>query len=369
MRKLGKLLFGAALAAGMLASTPALAAGPVVTPGQDTSPPPTLKAAVKFRNFYNNNGFDVIIGPQGFPTGSVNYDSGSAMPWDASNAVTFSYDGGGTITTTFPTLNGGGGGTRSYVIGDLSPSNYLRVQIYCRHSYTDPTTGNVTPMNVKLTNVSLNGIPLPDFVPPVCGTGTVGAFWKVTGVDFASAFTLAATIQMDRPPVLLGGQETSKVEFNVGYLYVPTLMETKQDVMADLQDILNAVPPPVKAVADLIKTGIEHLGHSLRPQYWMPDGNAVTNKDGARVFDEEKKSVDALRKAPYDLVGFAITTLVAVDRKLAEDKIAAANPDHDYYAKAVNELAKGDADRDAGYPVNAINHYKKAWEHARKAGG
>lgn len=171
------------------------------------------KAVVRYRNFGNNNGFDVRMGVAGFPSGQfVDYDSGSVYPWGATNAVTFSYDGVGTLTTTFPTNNGTGSGSRTYAIGSLSPADYLKVFIACRHAGT----------TVKLINITLNGSPLPDLVPPTCGSGTDVYNWHLTGVNLAAPFTLAATIELTGFTPTMGGQETSRVEFAVGKMPPPS---------------------------------------------------------------------------------------------------------------------------------------------------
>ena len=74
----------------------------------------------------------------------------------------------------------------------------------------------------------------------------------------------------------------------------------------------------------------------------------------------------------------AIPVLVIADRLLAQTLLndlaglTAIDPDNQEKVdqelqKALDELAKGDADRDAGKPDKAIQHYRKAWEHAGHA--
>ena len=111
-----------------------------------------------------------------------------------------------------------------------------------------------------------------------------------------------------------------------------------------------------------INSALEHLNHSLNPKFWNHDGIHLT-KDGKGVFEEEKKAVRSLEEiVPRGLVIDAITALVDVDRTLATTAISESTKKASDIAKANQEIAKGDADRDIGKYEEAINHYKNAWD-------
>jgi len=194
-------LAGAAGAAG--------AAGPTWTPGAD--PAATEKAAVRFRNFAPNfTGFDVRVGAANFPAPQyAEYDSGAAFPWGASNPVTFSYDSVNKVTATFPTIAGSGTGSITYATGSLAPISYLKVSISCRHVGT----------MIKLTSVTLNGVPLPDVVPPSCGGLGDLYSWYLTGVDLdldTPPFALAANLELSGFASGMTTQDYGKVDIAVG---------------------------------------------------------------------------------------------------------------------------------------------------------
>jgi hypothetical protein len=123
-----------------------------------------------------------------------------------------------------------------------------------------------------------------------------------------------------------------------------------------------------------IGEAIKHLDHSLEADLWVDDSH-LDPRDGDKVFEEEKKAVDHLLKVKNTSVSQEIADLVQIDRDLAETAIdeipaTANNPKEqdevdNERAKANQELAKGDADRDNGKPKEAIDHYEKAWEHAQ----
>jgi flagellar motor switch protein FliM len=88
------------------------------------------------------------------------------------------------------------------------------------------------------------------------------------------------------------------------------------------------------------------------------------------VFNEEREAVKDLRgiKSPPPVVTDAIATLVEADRQLAQRAIDdAAGGDPVELQKANDRMAKAAQDvADGKYP-EAINHYKEAWKHARRA--
>ncbi len=150
-------------------------------------------------------------------------------------------------------------------------------------------------------------------------------------------------------------------------------MDRKQEVRASLVAKQGtATGGDVKEIGEAIK----HLDHSLEPELWVDDSH-LDPRDGEKVFEEEKKSVEHLLKVKNTNVSAEIAELVQIDRDLAQtavDEIPATANDpnrqdelDEKRAKANEELAKGDADRNAGKPKEAIDHYKHAWEQAQKA--
>jgi hypothetical protein len=115
---------------------------------------------------------------------------------------------------------------------------------------------------------------------------------------------------------------------------------------------------------------LESVNDSLNPAYWADDNN-LTDK-GNKVFDEEKKAVQELQKVTGINVTWAITSLVQVDRALAEAAINSVNCGTDTKCqkelnKAQEALVKGNTEAAKPDPDKAIDNYKKAWETAVKA--
>ncbi|HEY5075566.1 MAG TPA: Ig-like domain-containing protein, partial [Pyrinomonadaceae bacterium] len=146
--------------------------------------------------------------------------------------------------------------------------------------------------------------------------------------------------------------------------------KVKQDVLAALM-VLRAAATDKKD-KDELDDAIDHLNKALNPEFWVDDSHP-TEKDGEKVFNEEKTVVKELAELiksktsmnPTDAALMdLITRLVQVDRELALISIS-EETDPNKVAKAMDEIAKGDADRDTDKPDhadNAINHYKNAWK-------
>jgi PKD repeat protein len=94
-----------------------------------------------------------------------------------------------------------------------------------------------------------------------------------------------------------------------------------------------------------------------------------------KLFKEGKSKKDQVSNEALAAAQTAIDELVKSDRILAQtllnelDGAVAVDPSRqDKVDKELDkvraELAKGDVDRDAGKPDKAIQHYRKAWEHA-----
>ena len=175
----------------------------------------------------------------------------------------------------------------------------------------------------------------------------------------------------------------------------PTPIESKTEPNgeqpADPRDIKENVKDCLADYVDESKRfgkAIKEIEKSLDPKYWADDTHLVC-KYGKKVFDKEGNAVKELmyllnaKKSKISAEALAcaqeaVEKLVGVDRILAETLIIDAegtpvtNPKDQKkvdksLAKANKELAKGDADRDAGKFDKAIAHYRNAWEDALKA--
>ena len=146
--------------------------------------------------------------------------------------------------------------------------------------------------------------------------------------------------------------------------------KVKQDVLAAL--IALRAGATNKKDQDELDDAIKKLNDALDPKFWVDDSH-LTEKDGEKVFNEEKDVVKELAELiknkqsmnPTDAALMdLIARLVQVDRELALISIS-EETDPQKIAKAMDEIAKGDAERDKDKPDhadNAIDHYKKAWK-------
>jgi hypothetical protein len=151
--------------------------------------------------------------------------------------------------------------------------------------------------------------------------------------------------------------------------YLVAINPTKAFVRASLAGLL---PTGNKQNDDRIMKAIESIDDSLKAEYWSnPLALTLTDK-GNKVFDEEKKAVQELQKVTGIDVSMAITSLVQVDRALAEAAINSVNCGTDTKCqkelnKAQEALVKGNTEAAKPDPDKAIDNYKKAWETAVKA--
>jgi hypothetical protein len=153
---------------------------------------------------------------------------------------------------------------------------------------------------------------------------------------------------------------------------VLTPNEDKQAVLAELEDMRDNGGFGAKTVKRIQKA-IDRLTKSLTAEWWIDD-ETLDEKDGKKVFGEEKKVVKELTKKELrdnPVAQDLVQDILDVDRALAAKAIAdaeatpgAKQKDID---KAHEELAKGDAERAAGKFDKAVDKYKKAWENAQKA--
>ena len=91
------------------------------------------------------------------------------------------------------------------------------------------------------------------------------------------------------------------------------------------------------------------------------------------MFDEEKNAVEHLFKVkprtspPRPPSWSTSTTTSHRPRSLRRRRVCANAKCQKEIDKANEDMGKGDAERGATKPKDAIEHYKHAWEHAQKA--
>jgi tetratricopeptide (TPR) repeat protein len=125
--------------------------------------------------------------------------------------------------------------------------------------------------------------------------------------------------------------------------------------------------------ADPLKKAIELLTKSMKAIYWIDPTHVLckTSPGGdSLVFDKERDAVYQLMKittrdSRYAAVRNVIFEIVAVDRNLAVTLINEA-PAGSEKTTALKELALGDSYASKGKYKDAVEHYKKAWQHAEK---
>jgi len=204
-------------------------------------------------------------------------------------------------------------------------------------TYTAPTTGDAIDGQGVATCVPGSGSLFP------IGTTTV----KCDATDAA-------------------GNHAAQTQFTVT---VRTPYAVKQDVRAAIATLRAAAT--AKSDKDKLDDALKHLDNALNAS-WTNQSHP-SDKDGDKVFNEEKEVVKKLAELvkdkkstnPTDMALMAlIARLVQVDRVLALISIS-EQTDPKKVAKAQDEIAKGDAERDKDTPDhadNAIDHYKNAWK-------
>jgi len=140
------------------------------------------------------------------------------------------------------------------------------------------------------------------------------------------------------------------------------------DRIRDLLDGL--VTNPLSDAKDQKKMvkAIEHLRKGLDADLWLDD-DTLTDK-GKKFFDEAKKAAHELMKLKTVDLTTVVQNLVDVAAELSQAQLAAAvagGGDAQEIEKAQREMAKVQGELDKGHFDHAIDKYKKAWEHARKA--
>jgi predicted extracellular nuclease len=178
------------------------------------------------------------------------------------------------------------------------------------------------------------------------------------------------------------GEASFERESSLGTLYAPDALRSSDhdpvivglnlaNPMGDKEDVLAALnaayPSGDDHTDNHLEKAIEHLEHSLNPDYWTSD-QTVTSK---KVFDEERKTVKEIEKAvEHGIFNEAqaedlMDALVNADRLLARIAIISA-PDRgvseEEVEKAEQEMVKAANYWADGKYYKAIDKYKKAWD-------
>jgi hypothetical protein len=293
---------------------------------------PTGSVAITLNSVTQN----AAIQPDG--SFSANFPTSSLIPANSPYGVTFSYGG----NSNFNPASAGG----MVTVVDHTP----------------PTISCPAPITVDATSAA--GAVVTYTTPTAsdsCAAPVTVSCAAPSGSTFPIGTTTVVCTARD------ASNNTASCPFNVT---VGAPRKVKQDVLAALM-VLRAAATDKKD-RDELDDAIKHLNNALDPKFWVDDSHP-TEKDGEKVFNEEKdvvkelaeliknkKSMNPTDAALMDL----IARLVQADRELALISIS-EETDPKKIAKAMDEIAKGDADRDTDKPDhadNAINHYKNAWK-------
>jgi tetratricopeptide (TPR) repeat protein len=160
----------------------------------------------------------------------------------------------------------------------------------------------------------------------------------------------------------------------------------EQDVQAAIDALSELLHTGDDKTDKKIEKALKHLEKSLDHKLWETD--STLTKKGKKVFDEDKKAVKELKKIHDPAILDIIESIVSISNSLAqtaileaEEAIAAGGSQKEIdkalkeidkvqkeMAKAQKELdhTKKNGTLDPKYD-KAIDHYKKAWEHAQHA--
>lgn len=169
--------------------------------------------------------------------------------------------------------------------------------------------------------------------------------------------------------------------------------EPAKSLKYDAIDALNTLAQEIgnkKKIAKGLNDAIKHIEHSLGGDLWVDEAH-IDARHGKKVFDEEKKAIRKLMRLikkehtqqdVVDVCNDVIGMLVEADKRLADaafdDASAALAEISESSPKAAEriereldkcrkESEKADEELDKEHPDHAIDHYKKAWEHAQHA--
>lgn len=206
--------------------------------------------------------------------------------------------------------------------------------------------------------------------------------WDEVEKAFVPVEGAVCTVAEDPPGTFIKTCTAEVHHFSI-YAMVASLLGGKSIKGDAVSGLLALLPTGGNKTDKRIKKALKHLEKSLDPKLWETD--STLTKKGKKVFDEEKKTVKDLqklikdKKVPDDVKDVCkevIDKLVTADKLLVETALNAAKAyegtdkkvDKEI-EKSEKELAKATKKLEKGKPDKAIDHYKKAWEHAQKAIG
>lgn len=412
----------------LLVALPVRADAPTVNTGYLSSA--SLKGGVRFRNFNSQRGGGFMylgkpnLGTAGNRVEASFYSGGSYNYGPSVNHIKFTYN-----PALAPSLqvdiSASQTFTLTYALGDVGTLNYLQLDVVARTPDTTVSFNDVTLNTHSLGSFTAAGwstwyVTGLDFTSgftvegDLVLTGTqpggennkleidVGALPQYTitasaglggsispsgavSVNYGAdqAFTITADTGYQIADVLVDGVSVSAVP---SYTFTAVTADhtitasfispnaIKSNVLAELQ-ALRADPLTTKEDGKKLDEVIKHLTKSLESELWVGE-TRLDPKHGEKVFQEEKDAVVKLLELIKDkkstipdatLEGF-INRLVSADKLLASTAISdAAGGDAKKIDKANDELSKGDARAEDGKFVDAIEHYRNAWNHAVKA--
>lgn len=257
---------------------------------------------------------------------------------------------------------GEGDYTITWTFTDSKTNSSTQTQAVHVHDTTAPSITCPSPITVDATSAAgaVVTYPTPTAIDNCGGPVTVSCV-APSGSTFPIGTTAVTCTATDTH------SNMASCMFNVT---VRAPFVVKQDVRAAIARLRAAATD--KKDQDKLDDALKHLDKALNPLWW-PDASHPTEKDGERVFNEEKDVVKRLAKLiknkksmnPTDAALMdLIARLVQVDRVLALISIS-EQTDPKKIARALDEIAKGDAERDQDTPDhadNAIEHYKNAWK-------
>ena len=290
-------------------------------------------------------------------TGSVNHTWGDNYVGNVSLKVTDSYGAIDTDNTTVTVLN-------VAPVVDAGPDQEVSANeaVNFNGSFTDPG---------RLDTHSIEWI-FGD------GYTTTGTLTPTHSYPDKGVYNVTLTVIDDDSGI---GNDTTIITVLTAY---DIAYDLKEDAITDLEAINTTNKYIQKAIDDAIKAIKKSLENSL----WL-DASHLDPKHGYKVFDEEKNAVKHLMKiieekseyddpAIVDEVKAVTSKITKADKQLAMVAIddAMNTPVQDLkfqdkvdfeIAQSEEELIKAAVELSKGQPDNAIDHYKKAWEHAQQA--
>jgi uncharacterized repeat protein (TIGR02543 family) len=298
-----------------------------------------------------NSAYDTLDGQGWYDSGTTAYATLASGTVSGGAGTQYVFTGwSGDASGTALTSNG------ITMDGPKTATANWKTQYYLTISVSPSGSGTATPVPVGPWYDS--GTPVQVTAMPASGY-TFGS-WLLDGSSPAGSTITPITVTMNAPHNL------------VAQFLSPNAI--KSSVLQDLITLRDGGTVTDKGDLNKLDEAIKHLTKSLDPELWADETHLQT-KHGEKVFNEEKDAVVKLVELMKDkkstipdatLQGF-IDRLVNADRLLvsaAIHDVVTAGGDPKKINKANEELSKGDARALDGKFVDAIEHYRNAWNHA-----